>query len=111
MCTSSGEPVIIDFGYAVKRRKGGDNATYPENPLSQDDRWGVPLPWKILEVLQEVNFHESFNPYHKYRKNKNIEKFRKYVTVQNIKDYKNMQIKYKKAQDVLRKLQKYADKI
>jgi serine/threonine protein kinase len=100
MCTSSGEPVIIDFGYAVKRQKDGDNATYPEHPKSQDVKkggWGVALPWKFLEVMQEVNFHESFNPYgSKYR---NI---KKYETKQNEKDYKNMQRKYKDAQKNLR---------
>jgi hypothetical protein len=105
MCTSSGEPVIIDFGYAVKRKEGGDNATYPEHPKSQDVKkggWGVALPWKFLEVMQEVNFHESFNPYGS--KDKNI---KKYHTRQNQKDYKNMQRKYKEAQQNLREEFKY----
>jgi len=100
MCTSSGEPVIIDFGYAVKRKEGGDNATYPEHPKSQDVKkggWGVHLPWKFLEVMQEVNFHESFNPYGS--KNRGI---KKHATKQNEKDYKNMQKKYKEAQQNLR---------
>ena len=105
MCTSSGEPVIIDFGYAVKRKEGGDNATYPEHPKSQDVNkggWGVALPWKFLEVMQEVNFHESFNPYGS--KDRNI---RKYATRQNEKDYKNMQRKYKEAQQNLREQYNY----
>ena len=101
MCTGTGEPVIIDFGYAVSRKTGGDDATYPEHPKSQPVRkggWGVALPWKFLEVMQEVNFHESFNPYGS--KDRNI---RKLATTQNIKDYKNMQQKYKDAQEKLRK--------
>ena len=100
MCTSSGEPVIIDFGYAVKRKEGGDNATYPEHPKSQDinnNGWGVPLPWKFLEVMQQVNFHESFNPYGS--KDRNI---RRKATEQDAIDYKNMQKKYKDAQQNLR---------
>jgi serine/threonine protein kinase len=100
MCTSSGEPVIIDFGYAVKRKAGGDNATYPEHPKSQPIKkngWGVDLPWKFLEVMQQVNFHESFNPYGS--KDKSI---KRQATVQNEIDYKNMQKKYKDAQQNLR---------
>ena len=100
MCTSSGEPVIIDFGYAVKRKAGGDNATYPEHPKSQPinkNGWGVALPWKFLEVMQQVNFHESFNPYGS--KDRTI---RRRATMQNEIDYKNMQKKYKDAQQNLR---------
>ena len=100
MCTSSGEPVIIDFGYAVKRKFGGDNATYPEHPKSQPinkNGWGVPLPWKFLEVMQQVNFHESFNPYGSKDK-----KIKRLATEQNVIDYKNMQKKYKDAQQNLR---------
>ena len=100
MCTSLGEPVIIDFGYAVRRKDGGDYETYPEHPASQPinkNGWGVPLPWKFLEVMQQVNFHESFNPYGS--KNKDI---RRKATKQNEIDYKNMQKKYKDAQQNLR---------
>jgi hypothetical protein len=100
MCTSSGEPVIIDFGYAVKRKAGGDNAVYPEHPKSQPinkNGWGVALPWKFLEVMQRVNFHESFNPYGSKDRNIKLQ-----ATKQNEIDYKNMQKKYKDAQQNLR---------
>jgi len=100
MCTSSGEPVIIDFGYAVKRKASGDNATYPEHPKSQPinkNGWGVALPWKFLEVMQQVNFHESFNPYGS--KDRTI---KRRATIQNEIDYKNMHKKYKDAQQNLR---------
>ena len=100
MCTSSGEPVIIDFGYAVKIKADGDNAVYPEHPKSQPinkNGWGVALPWKFLEVMQQVNFHESFNPYGS--KDRNI---KRQATMQNEIDYKNMQKKYKDAQQNLR---------
>ena len=97
MCTADGEPVIIDFGYAVRRKQGGDNATYSEHPKSQRrDGWGVPLPWKFLEVMQEVNFHESFNPY-----GSKDRRIRQLATKQNELDYKNMQKKYKEAQQKL----------
>ena len=100
MCTADGEPVIIDFGYAVKRKRAGDTATYPEHPKSQPKAkggWGVPLPWKFLAVMQEVNFHESFNPYGS--RNKRI---KKQATKQNEIDYKKMQKNYKEAQIQLR---------
>ena len=100
MCTDTGEPVIIDFGYAVKRKAGGDNEKYPEHPKSQPinkNGWGVALPWKFLEVMQQVNFHESFNPYGSKDK-----KIKQKATKQNEIDYKNMQKKYKDAQQNLR---------
>ena len=100
MCTDEGEPVIIDFGYAVKRKDGGDNETYPEHPKSlavAKGGWGVALPWKFLEVMQEVNFHESFNPY-----GSKDRKIRRLATRQNEIDYKNMQKKYQDAQEKLR---------
>ena len=100
MCTGTGEPVIIDFGYAVQRKPGGDNATYPEHPKSQPidkNGWDVPLPWKFLEVMQQVNFHESFNPY-----GSKIRNIKQKATKQNKIDYINMQKKYKDAQQNLR---------
>jgi serine/threonine protein kinase len=100
MCTADGEPVIIDFGYAVKRKREGDIATYPEHPKSQSKAkggWGVALPWKFLAVMQEVNFHESFNPY-----GSRIKRIKKHATRQNEIDYKKMQINYKEAQKKLR---------
>ena len=100
MCTGSGEPVIIDFGYAVQRKDGGDNAIYPEHPKSQPinkNGWGVALPWKFLEIMQQVNFHESFNPY-----GSKIRNIKEKATTQNKIDYKNMQKKYKDAQQNLR---------
>jgi hypothetical protein len=100
MCTGKGEPVIIDFGYAVQRKAGGDSATYPEHPKSQPIRkngWGVDLPWKFLEIMQQVNFHESFNPY-----GSKIRNIKQKATKQNKIDYINVQKKYIDAQQNLR---------
>ena len=47
--------------------------------------------------MQQVNFHESFNPYGS--KDRNI---KRQATKQNEIDYKNMQKKYKDAQQNLR---------
>ena len=104
MCTSDGRVVIIDFGYAVKRTEKGDEQTYPKHPKSQrtQDAWGIPLSWKFLAVLQEVNFNESFNPYGS--KDRNI---KKYATKQNKIEYLNMEKNYKTARQNLLKEKNY----
>jgi len=99
MCTSDGKVVIIDFGYAVERGVKGDAETYGKHPKSQrtKDGWGVPLTWKFLSVLQEVNLNESFNPY-----GSRDRKIRKSATIQDKREYLNMEQNYKNAKQNLK---------
>ena len=75
MCNKRGEVVLIDFGYAVKRTQQGDKQEYPDNMLSE--KYGIPLTWEYLEIVQQYNYNSCFNPLKTYDQkitNENIKK-------------------------------------
>jgi serine/threonine protein kinase len=57
--TNEGKIILIDFGYAVKKTKDG-NETYPEHKLSIN----FPnITWDQLKINQDFTYQKCFNPY------------------------------------------------
>jgi len=78
MCNKDGQVVLIDFGYAVKRTEQGDKQEYPDNILSE--RYGIPLTWEYLEIVQENNYNTYLNPLMtKQQKDRNKDIQKKYT--------------------------------
>ena len=56
--TNEGKIILIDFGYAVKKTKDG-NETYPEHKLSVN----FPnITWDQLKINQDFTYQKYFNP-------------------------------------------------
>jgi predicted GNAT family N-acyltransferase len=60
MCNKQGQVVLIDFGYAVKRTEKKDKQKYPDHIVSE--KYGIPLTWEYLEIIQETNYNTRLNP-------------------------------------------------